>query len=65
MPIDPLTSLAFTVHSNPGGIALLIGSGVSTGAGVPTAWDIVLDMVWKIARLEKAQLGSNEEEVVH
>ena len=33
--IDPLLSLAISLHSSKGVYALLIGSGVSTSAGVP------------------------------
>ncbi|GCD21551.1 hypothetical protein CTKZ_31130 [Cellulomonas algicola] len=38
---DPRTALAMGLHSQPGVYALLIGSGVSTGAGLPTAWKVV------------------------
>ena len=47
--IDPLHSLAFSIQAKPGVYALLIGSGVSTGAGVPTGWGITLDLVSKLA----------------
>jgi len=49
--IDPLISLSFTLHSNKGIYALLIGSGVSRSAGMPTGWEIVLDLIRKIAEL--------------
>lgn len=60
MTIDPLTSLAFTLHSNPGTYAVLIGSGVSTGAGIPTGWSIVLDLVRRLAQLEGEELAEGE-----
>ena len=47
--IDPQVSLAFALHSNPGAYAALIGSGVSVGAGIPTGWQVVLDLVSKLA----------------
>jgi hypothetical protein len=50
--IDPLTSVAFAIHSNKGAYALLLGSGLSRAAGIPTGWEIVLDLVRKVARLE-------------
>jgi hypothetical protein len=49
MPIDPLVSLAVTVQSNKGVYALLVGSGVSRSAGVPTGWDVVLDLIRRVA----------------
>lgn len=52
--IDPIISLAFSVQSNPGGYALLIGSGVSRSAGIPTGWEIVLDLIRKFAHLKGA-----------
>ena len=49
--IDPSVSLAFAIHSNPGAYAALIGSGVSVGAGIPTGWGVVLDLISKVARV--------------
>ena len=43
--IDPQVSLAFAIHSNPGAYAMLVGSGVSVGAGIPTGWQVVLDLI--------------------
>ena len=60
MAIDPLTSLAFTVHSNPGTYAVLLGSGVSTGAGIPTGWSIVLDLIRQLAQLEGEKPSEDE-----
>ena len=48
--IDPRVSLAFAMHSNPGAYAALVGSGVSVGAGIPTGWQVVLDLISKLAR---------------
>jgi len=50
--IDPILSLAFSIHSNKGVYALLLGSGVSRAAGIPTGWEIVLDLVRKLAHLK-------------
>lgn len=49
--IDPILSLSFSIHSNPGVYALLLGSGVSRSAGIPTGWEVVLDLIRKLARL--------------
>src|SRR6478609_9119908 len=46
---DPFLPLAFSLYSNPGAYAVLAGAGVSRGAGLPTAWDIVVDLVDQMA----------------
>jgi hypothetical protein len=55
--IDPLISLAFSLQSNRGAYALLIGSGVSRPAGIPTGWEITLEMVRKVAISSSAEAG--------
>jgi len=55
--IDPLISLAFSLQSNKGAYALLIGSGVSRPAGIPTGWEITLEMVRKVAISSSAETG--------
>jgi len=47
--IDPIDSLAFTIQANRGVYALLIGSGVSQAAQIPTGWNITLDLIRKLA----------------
>jgi hypothetical protein len=47
--LDPQVMLATTMHSQPGVYALLLGSGVSTGAGIPTGWGVVRDLVRRAA----------------
>jgi hypothetical protein len=47
--LDPMVALAMSVHASPGVYALLLGSGVSTGAGVLTGWQVVTDLVRKVA----------------
>ena len=39
------------MHSNKGVYALLLGSGVSRSAGIPTGWEIVLDLIRKLAHM--------------
>lgn len=41
--------MATTLHAQPGVYALLLGSGVSTGAGIPTGWGVVRDLVRRAA----------------
>lgn len=47
--LDPMVALATSVHASPGVYALLLGSGVSTGAGILTGWQVVIDLVRKVA----------------
>ncbi len=60
--IDPLLSLVFSVQSQKGVYALLLGSGVSRSAGIPTGWEIVLDLIRKLARLHGEECEPNPEE---
>ena len=50
---EPVLKLALSLHSNPGVYALLIGSGVSRAAGIPTGWEVVLDLIRKVAVTER------------
>lgn len=52
--IDPLLTLAFAVTNSKGAYALLLGSGVSRSAGIPTGWEVVEDLIRKVAVLEGA-----------
>ena len=52
---DIIIKLAFTIYSSPGVYALLLGSGISRDAGIPTGWEITLDLIRKIAATEKAE----------
>ncbi|MBI3247947.1 MAG: SIR2 family protein [Deltaproteobacteria bacterium] len=49
--IDPIHSLAFTIQANKGVYAILLGSGVSRSAQIPTGWEITIDLVHKLAAL--------------
>ena len=50
--LDPLISLSFSLHSNKGVYAALLGSGVSRSSRIPTGWEIVLELVRKVAKLQ-------------
>ena len=41
-----------SIYYNPGVYALLLGSGVSRAAQIPTGWEITLDLIRKFAKLE-------------
>ena len=50
--IDPLVTFAHAVYSNKGVYAVLLGSGISRAAGIPTGWEITLELVRRIAKAE-------------
>lgn len=52
MSKDPIVALASSLHASPGAYAVLLGSGISQGAGVPTGWEIALDLVRRLATIE-------------
>jgi hypothetical protein len=58
---DIIIKLAFTMYSSPGVYALLLGSGISRDAGIATGWEITLDLIRKIAVMEKAEPKNFEE----
>ena len=49
--MDPVLSLALSLQSNKGVYALLLGSGASRAAGIPTGWEVVEDLIKKISLL--------------
>lgn len=49
--LDPAVTLATSMHAQPGVYALLLGSGVSRAAEIPTGWQIVSDLVTRVAAL--------------
>lgn len=52
--IDPAVALAFSLYGNKGVYALLLGSGLSRAAQIPTGWEITLDLVRRLGTLEGA-----------
>ena len=55
---NTLTTIAFSMYSNKGVYALLLGSGISKSAGIPTGWDVTIDLIRKLA----AQNGETDDE---
>lgn len=47
--LDPEITLATSVHASPGVYALLLGSGISSAAGIPTGWQVVTALVQRAA----------------
>jgi NAD-dependent SIR2 family protein deacetylase len=52
--IDPILSLTFSMYSNKGVYALLLGSGISRSAEIPTGWEITLNLIRKLAHIQGA-----------
>ena len=59
--IDPIHSLAFSIQANRGVYAVLVGSGVSRAAKIPTGWEITLDLIRKLAKLHGETSDPNPE----
>ncbi len=51
--IDPLLALSLSVQANPGVYAIFLGSGASRSAGIPTGWEVTLDLVRRVAAATK------------
>lgn len=51
-----LASLAFGMSNNPAAYAILLGSGVSRGAGILTGHEILLDLIKRIAELNGCEV---------
>jgi hypothetical protein len=56
---DPSISLAVSLNAHKGVYALLLGSGVSKSAGIPTGWDVVLDLIRRVALLAGEDIGED------
>jgi SIR2-like domain len=50
---DNLTTISYSIFNNKGVYALLLGSGISRSSGIPTGWDVVLDIIEQISVLKK------------
>ncbi len=59
--IDSAISLAFSMHANKGVYAILLGSGVSRSAGIPTGWDVVIDLIRRLAHLQEQECTPDPE----
>jgi hypothetical protein len=58
--VSPATGLATAIYAAPGVYAALLGSGISRAAGVPTGWDVVQDLIRRVAAAE----GVNDERLI-
>jgi NAD-dependent SIR2 family protein deacetylase len=63
LDISPRLKLAIALDQKPRGVyALLLGSGISSAAGIPTGWDITLDLVRRLAQADGKEIGIDEAE---
>jgi len=65
MKDEPVLRLAMSLYTNPGVYALLLGSGVSRAAGIPTGWEVVLDLIRKVAAVEGEEAQPDPETWYH
>ena len=62
--INPRIALATSMQASPGVYAVLLGSGISSAAGIPTGWQVVEDLIRRVARAQNIdidQLGRTPE----
>lgn len=63
MSIDPKISLAVLLVESPGEYALMLGSGISRAAGIPTGWEVTVELGRRVAEATGVK-GLDEDEVV-
>lgn len=49
--MEPILTLAFSMYTNKGAYALMLGSGISRAAAIPTGWEITMDLIRQVAQL--------------
>ena len=59
--IDKVVQAAYALHTSPGTYAVLLGSGLSTAAGIPTGWGITLDLARRVAAADDEAPDDPEE----
>ncbi|TWT75514.1 hypothetical protein Pla123a_30230 [Posidoniimonas polymericola] len=47
--LDPLVALSLSLAEHPGQFAVLLGSGASRSAGIPTGWEVILELTRRVA----------------
>lgn len=61
MDQNALIQVAFSLYNNKGAYALLLGSGISRAAGIPTGWEITTDMISQLAGMYGEDCSANPE----
>ncbi|MET7575197.1 SIR2 family protein [Streptomyces sp. NPDC005492] len=57
--MEPHVKLAFAMRDTPGAYAVLLGAGVSMAAGLPSAWDVQVDLIERLAAAESTTTRGN------
>ena len=52
---DVNTQLAFSVYEGKGVSALLLGSGLSRAAGIPTGWEMTVDLIRRVGLAQQVK----------
>jgi SIR2-like domain len=52
LELEPIEALTLSLHHSPGVYALLVGSGLSRAAGIPTGWEITLSLIRELGALD-------------
>lgn len=60
--IDHIHSLAFSIQANRGVYAILLGSGISRSAKIPTGWEVTIDLIRKLAQISGEVCDPSPEE---
>src|SRR5437763_409872 len=60
--IDDKLLLAHNVFSNKAAYAVLLASGVSRPAGIPTGWEVLLQLINRLAQLESEKISADPAE---
>lgn len=61
MNLLPVNALALSMAAQKGIYAALLGSGISRDAGIPTGWQVVVDLIRKLAVARGADCGPDPE----
>jgi hypothetical protein len=59
MTLEPINQLALEIQQYKGMFALLLGSGVSRSAGIPTGWEIVVNLINRLAAAAGVDIPSD------
>lgn len=62
MVFDPAVAMAVAVESHKGIYSLLLGSGVSRGAGIPTGWEVIQELIRRLALASGEDVGGDASE---
>lgn len=61
--VDERMSMTFSVRNNPGRYTLLLGSGVSTEAEIPTGWAVVNELVKRVTAAENTSIDEDTDPI--